>query len=67
MGFILARSNAGMSQRAVAAALGVSDAAVSMWETGKTQPRASLLIKIAELYGCTTDELLRPDTVKGDA
>lgn len=60
MGFLNARTKAGISQEKAAAELGVSGAAVSMWETGKTQPRASLLAKIAALYGCTIDELLNP-------
>ena len=29
-----------------------------MWETGKTRPRASLLVKLAGLYCCSLDELL---------
>lgn len=60
MGFLSARTKSGISQEKAAAELGVTGAAVSMWETGKTQPRASLLAKIAALYGVTIDELLRP-------
>lgn len=59
MSFFSARTNAGMTQTSAALQLGVTDAAVSMWENGKTSPRASLLPKIAALYGCTVDELLR--------
>ncbi len=58
MSFLSARTKSGLSQRRVAAEMGVSDAAVSMWETGKTRPRAALLPKLASLYGCTVDELL---------
>lgn len=58
MGFLSARTKAGLSQMAVAKEMGVSDAAVSMWETGKTRPRAGLLVKLAGLYCCTVDELL---------
>lgn len=54
----MARMNAGLSQVEVAKRIGVSDAAVSMWETGKTRPRASRLLKLANLYRCTVDELL---------
>lgn len=60
MGFLNARTKAGISQEKVAAELGVTGAAVSLWENGKTQPRASLLVKIAALYGCTVDDLLKP-------
>ncbi len=35
---------------------------VSMWETGKTRPRAALLTKLEKLYCCTVDELLAEDT-----
>lgn len=58
MGFRQARINAGLSVREVMAAMGVTDAAVYMWETGTTKPRASLLLKLAELYNCSVDELL---------
>lgn len=61
MGFLSARTKAGISQEKAAAELGVTGAAVSLWENGKTQPRASLLTKIAALYGCTVDELLAPE------
>ena len=58
MSFLSARTRIGYSQAEVAKAMGVSDAAVSMWETGKTRPRASLLVKLADLYCCSLDELL---------
>lgn len=62
MAFASARNHAGISQREAAEKLDVSPAAVAQWETGKTRPRAALLPKIAELYGCTVDELLKKDT-----
>lgn len=58
MSFSSARKKAGLSQDAAAKKLGVSSAAVCQWETGKTAPRATLLPKIASVYGCTIDELL---------
>ena len=61
MSFLSARTKTGLSQATVAKAMGVSDAAVSMWETGKTRPRAGLLLELANLYGCTVDELLRQE------
>ena len=42
-------------------ALGVSDAAVYMWETGKMTPTAKRLVAVAQLYGCTVDDLLKED------
>lgn len=61
MSLAIERTKAGLSQRAVAQELGITDAAVSLWETGKTLPRATFLLKLAALYGCTVDELLRED------
>ena len=58
MSFLSARIASGLSQAAVAEELNVTDAAVSMWETGKTKPRASILPKVAALYGCSIDFLL---------
>ena len=38
--------------------LGVSSAAISIWESGKKSPTLGNLIGMAELYGVTTDCLL---------
>ena len=56
-----ARRRAGLLQRQVADALNVSLGTVAMWDTGRNKPRADMLPKIAKLYGCTVDELLRED------
>ena len=56
------REQAGLSQAAVAAALNIQQSTVSMWETGENQPRAALLPKLSELYGCTIDELFGEKT-----
>lgn len=59
MSFLSAREKAGLTQREVAEHMGVYQSAVSFWETGKTRPRAALLVKLAGLYHCTVDELLK--------
>lgn len=59
MTFFQARQKAGLTQSQVAKALGVDQSAVCLWETGKTSPRVATLFKIAKLYGCTVDELLK--------
>lgn len=61
MSFKSAREKSGLTQRDLAVAIGVDQSAVSLWEIGKTQPRAKLLPRLAEILGCTVDELLRPD------
>lgn len=57
MSFATAREKTGLSQKDVAERLGVDQSAVSFWETGRNTPRASMLVKLAELYCCTIDEL----------
>lgn len=66
MSFKRAREKCGLTQQEVALHLNVDQSAVCQWETGKTKPRSSQLLKIAELYNCTVEELLRdvPETAK---
>lgn len=61
MSFKSARQAAELSVREVAEKLGVSDVSVYMWETGEWHPRVTRLPEIAELYGCTVDELLKKE------
>lgn len=56
-----AREKRGMTQRDLAIAIGVDQSAVSLWEVGKTQPRAKLLPKLAKILDCSVDELLIDD------
>jgi len=62
MNFVSARENAGLSQREAAQRLGVNQSTVCFWETGRNFPRASMLVKMAELYCCSIDELLGRDS-----
>ena len=66
MSFKKAREKCGLTQQEVATRLGIDQSAVCLWETGKTKPRSSQLLKIAELYNCTVEELLRghPETAE---
>lgn len=54
----LRRAN-GMTQRELADKLFVSDKAVSRWERDECAPDLTLIPAIAEIFGITTDELLR--------
>lgn len=65
MGFKAARLRAGKKVTDVMEYLGVSDGAVYMWETGLTFPTVEKLKKLADFYGCSTDELLREDNNDG--
>ena len=64
------RKKAGLTQVQLAQALGFrSTGTVSQWESGDRSPRASMLPKIADVLGCTIDELLRgekPSTKAAD-
>lgn len=62
MSFATARENAGLSQRDVARQLGVDQSTVCSWEVGRQHPRASMLVKLADLYCCTIDELMGRST-----
>ena len=53
------RAARGMSQGDLAEQLGVSRQSVSKWETGQSVPDLDKIIKLADLFGVTTDYLLR--------
>lgn len=52
-----ARLKAGLTQEEVAKHLGVRQATISWWESGRGFPKAQKLPAIARLYGCSIDEL----------
>ena len=51
------RKKIGMTQMQLSERLHISRAAVAMWETGKSMPRADMLPQIADVLGCTVNEL----------
>ena len=58
------RREKGMNQAELAAALdelgfGVTNQAVSKWETGAVDPSTSNLLAVAKLYGMSAEELLK--------
>lgn len=56
------RQRAEMSQDALAEKLNVSRQAVSRWERDETMPETDKVVALAELFGVTTDYLLRERT-----
>lgn len=64
MGLRDMRERAGKTVLETALALGISGQAVYWWEWGKNMPSASNLVKLADFYCCTVDELLRKDERK---
>ena len=56
------RQRTGMSQDALAERLNVSRQAVSRWERDETMPETDKVVALADIFGVTTDYLLRPQT-----
>ena len=52
------RNKCGMTQRQVASYVGVTDKAVSKWESGTSKPTTNALRRLAELYGVSIDDML---------
>ena len=52
------RTSTGISQVALAAELGVTKQCVSNWENDNIQPSVEMLIKLADYFEVSTDELL---------
>ena len=53
------RKNKGMTQQEIADKLGVTNKAVSKWETGEAFPETAQLVPLADMFGVTVDDLLR--------
>lgn len=47
-----------MSQEQLATVLGISPSAVGMYEQGRREPSAAMLVALAKLFGVSTDYLL---------
>ena len=62
-----ARLDRGMTQAALADLLGVSDRAVSRWETGAACPDVTLLSRLAMALETSTDALLGMDPLRVEA
>ena len=56
-----------ITQEELAKRIGVGHSAVAKWETGKCKPTADKLVKVADVLGCTVDELLREEKKEVDA
>ena len=52
------RKRAGLTQQELADALGVTQAAVANWETGRRCPPVKTLLRLAEALGCTIADLI---------
>lgn len=52
------RKNAGLSQKQMAKALGISAATLCAYETGKTVPSMSVVVRASEIFHVSTDTIL---------
>lgn len=52
------RKQKGMTQAVLAEKLGVTDRAVSKWETGRSLPDAGIMLELTDLLGINVNELL---------
>lgn len=55
------RNKKGLTQKELGKLLGVSDKAVSKWETGEAMPRTAKLVLINDLFGVTMEQLSSED------
>lgn len=60
MSFREARRKRKLTQKQVAQKLGTTRVTVARWECGINNPKLDNIKKLARLYGCTTDELIKP-------
>ena len=56
------RLAAGLTQAALAKALGVTQSNVSMWETGQAWPEGAMIEALADCLGCSIDDLFGRET-----
>ncbi len=58
------RKEHGLTQAGLGEALGVTDRAVSKWETGKSLPDASIMLELTEILEINVNELLTGERIK---
>ena len=61
------RTKKGMTQKALAEELSVTSQAVSRWENDEVEPSISTISQMAELFGCSIDELFGKTKVDSEA
>jgi len=60
------RKNVNMTQMQLAEKLGITDRAVSKWETGKAMPELSVMLELCDVLGITVNDLLCGEAVTMD-
>ena len=55
-----------MTQLQLAEKFGITDRAVSKWETGKTMPDSAIMLELCEVLGITVNDLLNGEVISAD-
>lgn len=53
------REQLGITQKQLANRLGIDRSMIAKWEIGVNKPRADRLVKLAEIFQCSVDELFK--------
>lgn len=61
------RKELGMTQAVLAEKLGISDRAISKWETGKSMPDSGIMLELCELLKISVNELLSGERIVAEA
>ena len=61
------RKRADLTQIQLAEKLGITDRAVSKWETGKSLPDSSIMLELCSILGITVNDLLSGEVVTMDS
>lgn len=57
------RKKAGLTQLQLAEKLGITDRAISKWETGRAMPDSSIMLQLCEILGISVNDLLCGEVV----
>ncbi|MBR2133621.1 MAG: helix-turn-helix domain-containing protein [Eubacterium sp.] len=58
------RKEKGLTQAQLSEKLGITDRAVSKWETGRSMPDASIMLELCEILGISVNELLSGEVLE---
>ena len=61
------RKEQGMTQAVLAEKLGISDRAVSKWETGKSMPDSGIMLELCDLLKINVNELLSGEKIMAES
>ena len=60
------RKQANLTQMQLAEKLGITDRAISKWETGKSLPDSSIMLELCDIFGITVNDLLSGEKISMD-